>query len=77
MYASDRVLDTVWELPTVETLQVTHKFSVVVLESPYIQFLSGPPDDPTSIHKSRCNSDGSKDRPYISPSTCYYKSPEN
>jgi hypothetical protein len=36
----------------VETLRATRKFSTVVLKSPYIQFLSGPPDDPTSIHKS-------------------------
>ena len=45
------MLDTDWELPTVETLRVAHKFSVSVLESPYTRFLSGPPDDPASIHK--------------------------
>jgi hypothetical protein len=48
----DWVLDTDWELSTVETLRAANKFSVVVLESPYTGFLSGPPDDPTSIHKS-------------------------
>jgi hypothetical protein len=35
MNSSDRVFDTDWELPTVETLWVTHKFSIIVLESPY------------------------------------------
>jgi len=35
----------------VETLWAVRKFSVVVLKSPYIQFLSGPPDDLASIHK--------------------------
>jgi hypothetical protein len=39
-----------------ETLRVVRKFSVVVLESPHTRFLSGPPDDPTSIHKSRSKS---------------------
>ena len=47
----DWVLDTNWELPTVETLCAVHKFSAIVLESPYTLFLLGPPDDPTSIHK--------------------------
>jgi len=46
------VLDTDWELPTVETLWAARKFLAVVLKSPYTWFLSGPPDDPTSIHKS-------------------------
>jgi hypothetical protein len=35
MNSSDWVLDTDWELPMVKTLQAAHKFSVVVLESPY------------------------------------------
>jgi hypothetical protein len=40
----------------------------VVLESLYTRFLSGPSDDPTSIHKYG-NPDGSKDHLHISPST--------
>ena len=59
----DWVLDTDWELPTVETLWATRKFSVVVLESPY-----------TNPER---NLDGSKDCPHISPSTGYCRSPEN
>jgi hypothetical protein len=35
----------------VETLRAARKFSVVVLESLYTWFLSGPPDDFASIHK--------------------------
>jgi hypothetical protein len=35
MNSSDRVFDTVWELPTVEALRVAYKFSIIVLESPY------------------------------------------
>ena len=52
MNSSEWVLDTDWELLTVETLRVAHKFSAVVLESSYTWFLSGPLDGPTSIHKS-------------------------
>ena len=52
MNSWDWVLDTDWELPTVKILQVAHKFSVVMLERLYTWFLSGPPDDPASIHKS-------------------------
>jgi hypothetical protein len=52
MSSLDWVLDTDGELPTVETLRPERKFSVVMLESSYTRFLSGPPDDPTSIHKS-------------------------
>jgi len=73
MNSSDWVLDTDGELPTVETLQVDHKFSAAVLESPHTRFFSGPPNDPTSIH---LHLDGSKDRPHISPSTSYYRSPD-
>jgi hypothetical protein len=67
MNSLDWVLDTDWELPTIETLRAAHKFSAVVLESPYTWFLSGLPDDPTSIHKSRSKSgwvEGSS--PYLS-----------
>jgi hypothetical protein len=52
MNFSDWVLDTDRELPTVETLLADRKFLAIVLESLYTRFLSGPPDDPTSIHKS-------------------------
>jgi hypothetical protein len=52
MNSSDWVLDTDGELPTVETLRADRKFLAVVLESPQTWFFSGPPDDPTSIHKS-------------------------
>ena len=52
MISSDWVLDTNLKLITVETLLADHKFSPVVLESLYTWFLSGPPDDPTFIHKS-------------------------
>jgi hypothetical protein len=73
----DWVLDTDWELPTVETLWAARKFSVVVLESPYTRFyrvhqIILPP----STNPER-NLDGSKDRPHISPSTGYCRSPEN
>jgi len=51
MNSSDWVLDTDGEFPTIETLRAKRKFSAVVLESPETRFLSGPPDDPTSIHK--------------------------
>jgi hypothetical protein len=67
MNSSNWVLDTDWELPMVKTLQAAHKFSIVVLESPYTRFLSGSPDDPTSIHKSKSKSEwveGSS--PYLS-----------
>jgi len=37
----------------VETLRVAYKFSIIVLESLYTRFLSGPPNDPASIHKSK------------------------
>ena len=43
------------------------KFLAIVLESPYTRFLSGPSDDPTSIHKSWSKSgwvEGSS--PYLS-----------
>jgi hypothetical protein len=42
MNTSDWVLDTDWELLTVETLWVAHKFSTIVLESSYTRFLSFP-----------------------------------
>jgi len=54
-------------LPTVETLRAARKLSAVVLESLYTWFLSGLPDDPTSIHKSESKSgwvEGSS--PYLS-----------
>jgi len=63
----DWVLDTDWELLTVETLWAARRFSAVVLESPYTRFLSGSPDDLTSIHKSKSKSgwvEGSS--PYLS-----------
>ena len=50
--SKDRVLNTDWELPTIEILRVAHKFLAVVLESPYTQFLSSPPINLASIHKS-------------------------
>ena len=50
------VLDIDYKLLMVKTLQVVYKFSVIVLQSPYTRFLSGPQDDPTSIHKSRLKS---------------------
>jgi hypothetical protein len=37
--------------PTIEALWVVRKFPIVLLRSPYIRFLSGPPDDLTSDHK--------------------------
>jgi len=37
----------------VETLRAAYKFSIIVLESLYTRFLSGPPNDPASIHKSK------------------------
>jgi hypothetical protein len=40
------------ELPMVETLLTVYKFSIIVLESMYIWFLLGPPNDPASIYKS-------------------------
>jgi hypothetical protein len=73
MISSDWVLDTDLELPTVKPLQAARKFSTVVLESPCTWFLLGPPP---STNPDR-NPDGSKDRPHISPSTGYYRSPEN
>jgi hypothetical protein len=76
MNSSDWVLDTDGKLSTVETPQADSKFLVVVLESPQTRFFSGPPDDPTSIHKSGSKFDGSKDCPHISSSTGYYRSPE-
>jgi hypothetical protein len=33
-------------------LRAARKLLAIVLESPYTRFLSGPPNDPTSIHKS-------------------------
>ena len=44
MNFGDWVLKINCEHPIIETLQVFYKFLVVVLKSPYIQFLSGPPD---------------------------------
>jgi len=67
MNSSDWVHDIDGELPMVETLSIARKFLAVVLESPSTRFLSGPPDDPTSIHKSRSKSgwvEGSS--PYLS-----------
>jgi hypothetical protein len=52
MNSLDWVLDTDWELSMVETLRAARKFSAVELKSPYTRFVSGPSDDPTSIHKS-------------------------
>ena len=52
MKSLDWVLDTDGELPMVETLRADRKFLAVVLESSQTRFFSGPPDDPTSIHKS-------------------------
>jgi len=52
----DWMLDTDWELLMVETLRVACKFLVVVLESPYTLFLSGPSDNLVSIHKSESKS---------------------
>ena len=75
--SSDWVLDTDLELPMVETLRATCKLSVVVLESLYTWFLSSPPDDPTSIHKSRSKSGWVEGSSHISPSTDYYRSHEN
>ena len=46
------MLGTNCEHLTIETLWVVRKFSAIVLESPYTQFLSGPPDDPASNYKS-------------------------
>jgi hypothetical protein len=46
------MLDIDWELPMVETLKAAHKFLAIVLESLYTRFLSSPPDDPASIHKT-------------------------
>ena len=45
------------ELPLVETLWITRKFSAVVLKSSYTQFFSGLPDDLASIHKSGLKSE--------------------
>jgi len=66
-----------WELPTVETLRAARKFSAVVLESPYTWFLSSSLDNPTSIHKSGSKSGWVEGSSHISPSTGYYRSPEN
>jgi hypothetical protein len=75
--SSDWVLDTDLELPTTEILQAPRTLSVVVLESSYIRFLSGPPDDPITIHKSWSKSGWVEGSSHISPSTGYYRSPEN
>jgi hypothetical protein len=73
----DWVLDIDWELPTVETLRDARKFSAVVLESPYTRFYRVHQTIlPPSTNPDR-NPDGSKDCPHISPSTGYYRSPEN
>jgi hypothetical protein len=77
MNSLDWELDIDWELPTVETLRVNRKLSAVVVESPKTQFLSGPPDETTSIHKFGLNSGWVKISSRISPSTDYYRSPEN
>jgi hypothetical protein len=73
----DWVLDTDWELPTVETLWATRKFSAVVWRAriPYLYRVHWT-IQPPSTNPNR-NPDGSKDRPHISPSTGYYRSPEN
>ena len=42
---------------------------------PETWFLSGPPDDLTSIHKFRSKSRWVEGFPHISPSTGYYRSP--
>ena len=67
------LLDSDWELLTVETLWATCKFSTVVLESPYTRFLSGPPDNPASIHKSGSKSGGvERLSPYLSLNRLLY-----
>jgi hypothetical protein len=69
------VLDTDWKLPTVETLRSALKFSAVVLKSLYTWFLSGPLDDPASIHKSGLKSGWvKKSSPYISLNWLLYVS---
>jgi len=74
---SDWVLDTDWELPTVETLRAARKFSTIVLESPTPDFYRVHRTiQPPSTNSNR-NPDRSKDRPHISPSTGYYRSLEN
>jgi hypothetical protein len=42
----DWMLNIDCELPIVKTLRAIYNFLAVVLESSYIRFLSGPPDDP-------------------------------
>jgi hypothetical protein len=54
--SKDWVLKTNYEHPTVETLRVIHNSSVVMFQKPQTQFLSGPPEDPTSNHKFRLSS---------------------
>jgi hypothetical protein len=48
-----------------------------VLESLYTRFLSSPPDNPASNHKSISKSGWSKDHPRISPTTGCYMSHGN
>jgi len=61
------MLGTYYEHPTVETLRVVHKFSVVVLKSSYTRFLSGPLNDPAFNRKSRSRSRWIKgSSPYLS-----------
>jgi hypothetical protein len=73
--SKDWVLGTDCELPIVETPRTVCKFSVVVLESLYTRFLSGPLDNPASNHKFRLKSglvEGSS--PYISFNRLLYVS---
>jgi hypothetical protein len=61
------MLGTDCEHPTVETLRVIRKFSVVVLKSSYTRFLSGPLNDPAFNRKSRSRSRRVKGSfPYLS-----------
>jgi hypothetical protein len=55
------VLEIDYEHPTVEIVWVVNKFSIVVLESPYTLFLSGPSDHPVSNHKLGSRSRGVKE----------------
>ena len=77
MNSSDWVFDTDGELPTVETLRVERKLSAVVLESPKNYFYRIHQTIPPPSTNLDRNLDGSTDCPHISPSTDYYRSPEN
>jgi hypothetical protein len=67
------VLGTNCEHSMVETLWVIHKSLAVMLERSYIQFLSGPTDNPASNYKFGSRSEWINH--HISPSTgCYMHS---